>query len=39
MLYDWISCRTRTKPIFVGSIAAITQVEVRCYNPPVVLVS
>ena len=33
VLYDWMGCRTRTKPIFWEKLRH-NGVEVRCYNPP-----
>ena len=33
VLYDWMGCRTRTKPIFWERLRH-HGVEVRCYNPP-----
>ena len=33
VLYDWMGCRTRTRPIFWEKLRH-AGVEVRCYNPP-----
>jgi cardiolipin synthase len=33
VLYDWMGCRARTRPIFWEKLR-LNGVEVRCYNPP-----